>query len=162
MSIKRVRKICSGCGTPQYIFSKGLCRYCWGKAQLNINSKAPQPKQNRIKPKSYTNIPHRTDKRLNEEKEYRKIIARMDKQKNIHCFFCGEKMGKPEQHHHLNGRDNDHLTEEKYIVHVHSRCHSFYHDSSTVYMRWFDGYLERLADIDIDLAYRESLKKDKI
>jgi len=28
--IPRKRKVCKGCNTPQYLFSGGLCRNCWG------------------------------------------------------------------------------------------------------------------------------------
>lgn len=31
MAIKRTKKVCKGCNTPQYIFSKGLCKVCKAK-----------------------------------------------------------------------------------------------------------------------------------
>ncbi len=40
--IKRVKKICKGCDTPQYIFSKGMCRGCQPRKKIkngNRNSK---------------------------------------------------------------------------------------------------------------------------
>jgi hypothetical protein len=111
--------------------------------------------------KSNTKIPLRTKSRLKQESEYSGIISKMNEQKNIFCFFCGKRMNKPEDHHHLLGREGELLTYKKYIVHAHRTCHKDYHDTSALNITWFNDYLNRLSDIDEQLAYRESLKLKK-
>jgi hypothetical protein len=169
--IERKRKICSGCGTPQYIFSNKKCLHCYNLSKMEAPSvrKIPlYPSENTsqssykaITNKSGRYIPPRTNKRLSEEKEYKEWIAIMDADKNKYCFFCGEKMSKAEDHHHLAGRDGGLLTEKRYIVHAHRECHREYHDMPVDKLPWFDGFLNRLSDIDVELAERESFKRDK-
>ena len=156
------KKTCKGCDTPQYIFSKGLCKNCWGRMQsqnkpIEGRNKAVQP----LSRKSGYKIPPRTKKRSEQEKSYSKIVEKMNKDKVKVCFFCGEVMKKPEDHHHVAGRWGQDLLYEKLIVHAHRECHANYHDLPVSKLPWFMDYLNRLSDIDTDLAGREMEKYKK-
>jgi hypothetical protein len=85
----------------------------------------------------------------------------MDTQKRIECFFCGKKMKHPEDHHHLMGRDGDLLTDKRYIIHAHRTCHDQYHTSPVGKIEWFMDYVNRVSDIDPELAEREMEKFNK-
>src|SRR6056297_1921557 len=144
----------------QYIWSHGRCRMCDAKSKSTPRD-AKDLTNKPLSPLRRHNIPARTKKRLNEESLYSKIINTMDKQKGITCFFCGGKMGKPEDHHHLMGRDGALLYDRKYIVHAHRECHKMYHDVSASKIPWFLEYVNRVSDIDTDLAEREMMKLSK-
>lgn len=115
----------------------------------------------RSSPPDRYHIPPRSKKRLKQEETYHKLTKEMDEQKDIYCFFCGTKMNRPEDHHHLAGRDNEMIFDRKLLVHAHRKCHVAYHNKPVDQIPWFDSYLNRLSDIDPDLAYRESLRRDK-
>jgi hypothetical protein len=168
--IKRKRKICKGCNTPQYIFSGGYCQTCWAKQ--NIQSRAPQRRIERRSPpqgskpplKARKPLKQRSDKREGQETEYRKLIKEIDRKakegKRMECFFCGRAVENAE-HHHLKGREEDLLLEEKYIVRVHSSCHWDFHHAPIKQMTWFIAYLCRLAELDERLYHRERARMGK-
>jgi len=154
--IKRKKKICKKCGKDAYLFGLGMCQRCY------TQFKATESYHKGTSRKSNTKIPPRTKKRLEQEKLYHEITARMDEQKNKKCFFCGKGMKRPEDHHHLKGRDGDLLTDPTYIVHVHRDCHFEYHYKSVIYISWFKDYLGRLKDTDMVLYERDKMKLSKL
>ena len=164
--IERKKKICKECGTPQYIFSKGLCRRCWGKSQKQPLSLRQTPYKPLSPVKRY-NIPKRTPKRLNQEREYSIICEVIDREAKESgqwkCWFCGgefRKDYKPD-HHHVNGRDGDQLTMKKGIKLAHRSCHKSYHDRPVAKIRWFNDWLERMRYERPDLYEKEKLKLEK-
>lgn len=157
------------CGTPQYIFGHGLCRFCYGKEQMsrNIENKAPDSAYKPLSPLKRHNIPNRTQKRLNQEKEYAVICGLIDAEAKVlkrwKCWFCGNDF-RPEHrpdHHHVNGRDGDLLTQKKDIKIVHRRCHQQYHDCSVLAIKWHGSWLERIKKDYPDLYEREKEKYNK-
>jgi hypothetical protein len=67
------------------------------------------------------------------------------------CFFCDQPLGKHASHHHLKGRDGDLLTDEKYIVLSHHRCHvELWHGTPHSILEsywWWDGFQQRLKKL---------------
>jgi len=152
-------KECKICGNK--VYAKGLCQYHYWKARADINSKKPESPYKSISPKSYSKIPPRTKKRREQELAYSKIVEKMNKDKVKYCFFCGKKMAKPEDKHHVAGRWGQDLLYEKLIVHAHRECHAAFHDKSAHDLPWFLDYVNRLSDIDPDLAEKEMQKLTK-
>jgi hypothetical protein len=175
--IPRKKKICKGCGQETILFSRGLCQPCWRKqrslaevssfareAILNTpNSPVEPPKRANkgITNKSNTSVPFRTKKRSQQEKIYHGIIQEMDREKSIKCFFCGGKMNHPEEHHHIDGRDGERLTDTHNIVHVHATCHYWYHNRSVHSISWYVDWLERIQESHPDLYNKELIKYNK-
>ena len=164
--IEPKKKMCSECGTPQYLFSGGLCRYCWGKAQMDINSKAPKKPYKSIKPKSYS-IPSSTVKRAKMEREYNIIKGKMKSEArrnpDARCFFCNGrfKSSNPIDCHHLDGRVENKLTDVKGLVLVHRNCHAQYHNNPIERIKWYEEWMERIALSHPTLYDKESNKYDK-
>jgi len=166
-------KICSDCKQKKQIFSHGRCTYC--SKIHSMRSNTPQPpiysrsglrgtrgplggqsprmglKRTKIKPRS--------DKRIEQEKKYNKIKGELVKVKGP-CFFCGEPVKQPDIHH-LKGRDGDLIYNERYLVRVHRKCHSEYHDDSVEDISWFTSFLLRLREVDRALYEKELNKYDK-
>lgn len=149
--IKRKKKICKSCGKPEYIFSGGLCRQCWGLEQTlkNWASKAPR------RP-----IRYKSEKRKEEEKEYKRICKEMDTVKPHMCFFCGWEIKGRVDHHHLKGKVGGDYLDKRYIVKAHRKCHSEFHSLPVDKMWWFDAFLFRLKQVDFDLFQKELRKRD--
>ena len=104
----------------------------------------------------------RSDKRAEQEKEYakrRKIVIA----EQYNCFFCGEKFRKNYRPdiHHLKGRDNELLTDKRYLVAVHRKCHREYHDKSRCKIEWYPKYLVRLKQRDFELWQHEVWLSEK-
>ena len=168
--IPRRKKECKECGEKRYIFSHGLCEYCYRKNRVHaetsksihkIVSERPNKAVEPIKGKSGRTIPLRTKKRISQEKSYSRIIKEMDNREDIQCIFCGGYMDSPEDHHHLAGRIGDLLTNQKYIAHAHLVCHHMYHNYSVDKIRWFTSFIARLGEIDRHLSFKEVLKLNK-
>jgi ribosomal protein L37E len=160
--IERRKKICSVCGKESYIFSKGRCKSCSQKAYAKTAQNRSETTVKPLSRKSNGKIPLRTKKRSTQENEYKKICDQMDARpgKKI-CFFCGEEIKGKADHHHLDGRRGDRLIDRKYIVHAHRECHAIYHDQSMKNIPWMMGFINRLSDIDVELAERIMNKYDK-
>jgi predicted GIY-YIG superfamily endonuclease len=81
------------------------------------------------------------------------------------CFFCDTEIKGQVSHHHLNGRDGEKLNDKKYIVDSHNTCHvHLYHSSSLdliTKLNWYQGFLLRVKDIDVELWEKELLKQVK-
>lgn len=109
--IPRKLKQCKTCGTPQYLFSGGDCRDCWGK-----NKSQEQPKAVKV----YSTIKPVSDKKLVELAEYRKI---RDKWliENPFCEVCGTPYNLSV--HHKAGRTGKLLTDIRYFMTVCLRDH---------------------------------------
>jgi len=162
-------KICSDCKQKKQIFSHGRCAYC--SKIHSMRSKPPQPSVYRRSgfrgPKVYperrgglkrTYIKPRSDKRIEQEKEYAKFNPG-----NKQCFFCWVAFKKDEERdkHHLKGRRGKNLTDRKYIVHVHRGCHDDYHNKSVKDIPWHAEFALRLRRIDMALYEKEMNKYDK-
>lgn len=157
--IKRKLKICKGCGKPSYLFSGGRCKTC------DARFKRENQVQNQRSPKSGYKIPLISKSRSEGLKTYSKLIKEIDREakekKETKCFFCWQEIEGGCDHHHLNGKENERLTEKKYIVRVHRDCHNDYHNKSVHDIPWFGDYIERLRRIDTILAELETFKLNK-
>ncbi len=164
--IKQKLKECSDCGRETQIWSKGRCRIC------DARFKASQASYSGLSPSRYTKTPlnpktalqaikSKSKKRIEEEKEYKKICDEMDERKPWKCFFCSlEIKGKRVDHHHIGSRAVDYLT-PGLIVHAHRKCHSAFHDTSFSKLPWRYAYLQRLRMKGEQLYQREKMKLDK-
>lgn len=168
MKIKHKECIVDGCHYPR--FAKG---YCKNHQYLRSDNKNKSMKNNlgtnrpRIK-KSGSNIAYRSKKRSKEEIEYSKICKEIDNERKDtsqwKCYFCGKPFmpnEKPE-HHHLKGRDGDLLTDKKFIVLAHHKCHVLeYHSLPVSKIWWFDKFLNRLKKEYPKLYIKEKEKLNK-
>ena len=169
-------KICKAlnCDNPVFNNKYGFCKYhLWMSQEYRDKRKAAEKgsylTRKPLSSKKGTHIPPRKKKRLDQEIEYKKLYTRMDKEARdggrVFCFFCDKEIKGSISHHHLCGRDNEHLTEEKYIVFSHNKCHvEDYHSKSVEQLRklgWYDSFLERLLVVDEDLYNKELKKQDK-
>ena len=166
--MKQKKKICKICGEERYLFSKGMCRYCWGKEKgSEMRNNSSQLMNKPLSRKSNTNIPLRTKSRLQQERTYKIVCDMIDKEAkendNWKCFFCGEKFSvdTTPDHHHLAGRENDKLTKKSDIVLCHRVCHSQYHDKSVHSIPWYIDWLERIKDSRPELYEKELIKYNK-
>jgi len=162
--IQQKKKYCKDCGKLTYLWAYGRCKFCDQKhRQKKANEGVNKPTRG-LSRKSNGYIPPRTDKRLHEELQYKKLIKEIDKEaketKQIECFFCGENVENAE-HHHLAKRANDLLIDRAYIVRVHSKCHRDYHNKPVKQLKWFMDYVGRLTKIDPVLASKELMKYGK-
>ena len=108
----------------------------------------------------------RTPKRAKEEAEYKKLCNEIDKEARTNgcfvCFFCGGPLKKGEvQHHHLEGRENDLLTDKDNIILAHPICHSQFHDLPVRKHTWRETFLEKLREKNPRLYYKEREKENK-
>lgn len=158
-------KLCQTCGKYP-VFSKGLCKYCYLKAnslkQIKKVYKYTQAKQKAIKTVS--------DKRKTQLKLYEQ--AKQEKIREIKsdnkwfCFICGVSFGEEEvvDCHHTNNRQEDSVFDKKYLVFVHRACHTAYHNDTYSRLsanRWYNLFMERLKEIDPELYNKELKKKNK-
>ena len=148
--IQRTLKKCKSCGQETVIWGHGRCRRCDALYKAN---------------KASTLIKPRTDKRKQQEAEYKKICDEIDREaienKQTECLFCGKPIKGRADHHHIIGRDGDKLTEKKYIKRAHHKCHMDYHGVSAKKILWWDGYLLRVKKIDEKVYLRDLWKLDK-
>ena len=170
--IKRKKKICKGCHHEKYLFGNGLCDYCYKKAQIRSKGAPNKPIQRRsplkgskvpLEGKSRSmalNIKPRSEKRADQEKEYKKIKREMLKKKQP-CFFCGKEIKDKPDIHHLKGREGSLLIDKKYLVVVHRRCHTTYHDMSIEKWPWKEEFLERVREVSEEIYLRIIWRCDK-
>ena len=160
--IEPKKKICSKCGTPQYLFSGGMCRYCWGVSKMN----APKPPHDGTAPPIKYKIPNRTKKRKDQELEYSILCGIIDTEAKESgkwkCFFCDGKIkGTKADHHHLLGREGDALIRKENIVIAHRNCHAQYHQRSIHDIHWYVDWLERIQISHPWLYEKELIKYNK-
>jgi len=143
-------KSCSepGCNYP--VFSKGLCRSHW------------QYKHGRP-------IPKRTKKRGKQEKEYldkRQQFIEKKRQENhgiLVCIFCGKRIFGMPDIHHLMGRDDETLLDERFWGLAHNKCHVYeYHSKSWQDIEWWDNYLDTIrSDYPQEILEKELKRMNK-
>ena len=154
-------KVClvPDCNNP--VFAKGYCTY----------HQYLRPKKKR-KPLKTPLIPIRSDKRVREEEEYRKVCDEIDRELQevgkFRCFFTNELLpaGIKPSHHHLRGRVGKLLTDKRYIVPVLDEPHMNYHDmpvEKLSRLSWYPGFLKRLRNKEMgeELYQKELNKRDK-
>ena len=164
--IKQKIKECKDCGWTTQLWSGGRCKPCDSRFKASMRTFKPlsplKGSKSPLKPLTPSHsINKKSKRRIEEEVEYRKLVAKMELVKRKQCFFCGsEILGKKWDPHHLDGRDEHYLT-PGLLVHSHRRCHMEYHDVSAKKIGWFYGYLERIRMKGEMLYEREKMKLDK-
>jgi hypothetical protein len=119
--------------------------------------------------KSRAKIPHQSPKRKITADIYRQITQDMwdNAVKNgaNYCFFCGEKMTKREDNHHLKGRDGFLFIDPDWLVLAHNDCHFWkYHKLSIEVLSklpWWNSFLTRLQAKSEELYQLEMKKFEK-
>lgn len=154
-----------GCNNP--VFSNGYCSWHQSdrtdKKYLKSLLKKYQKGNAKIKPKS--------EKRTQEDIIYKQVKklkeVQLKKKGEWRCIFCNMPFSDYETPgwHHLSGRDGDLITDPKYLFPAHSNCHlRDYHQATVQHMKsmfWYEGFLERIENIDIDLYNKEMRKASK-
>lgn len=133
------------CSNP--VFSKGFCSF---HGYMGLEAPQSVSKKRSRESNTYTKV--KENKRLQ--------LIRDD---NWRCIFCNQEL--PEQvefrpdWHHLKGRDGSLFMDEKYLWPAHTECHiNIYHQSSVstlVSMYWWEQFLHRLKEIDVELYNKE-------
>lgn len=142
-------KKCLECDNP--VFGKGYCKY---HQYLRTDVKK------KIKPVS--------DKRRAQNKEYSVIRKKAYEEavinKNDICFMCGKKISSNFDWHHLDGREEDNLLNDEFIVFTHHQCHMAIHNLPVhmlLRFKWYEQFLERLKIKSLLLYEREYEKRYK-
>jgi len=108
-----------------------------------------------------------SDKRAVQLRHYNRIKAELEEELKARgewvCVFSGVPLNEnePAIFHHLIGRENDLLTDKKFLRPVLHEYHTMYHDqpfSKLKTMWWWSGFLQRVKAIDEDLWYSFSIK----
>ena len=112
-----------------------------------------------------------TKKRAAQTRAYKKAkIERAEELKEQGkwvCIFTGQPIpeyltGDQVPVHHLKGRKEDDLVDKKFFgFYIEQQCHSDYHDkpfSKLKTLWWWNGFLDRVKEIDKDLWYGLTLK----
>jgi 5-methylcytosine-specific restriction endonuclease McrA len=108
----------------------------------------------------------RTPKRTKQEAEYKKLCDEIDKEAKekgeYRCFFCGKDIKGRADHHHLDGRENEHLLDRERIVLAHNQCHvQEYHGMSVRKQSWREVFMDNLRAKDLRLYFKEREKENK-
>jgi hypothetical protein len=107
----------------------------------------------------------RTPKRTKQEAEYKKLCDEIDKEAKekgeYKCFFCGKPIKGRADHHHAEGRLNEHLLDKDKIILGHPACHLEYHDLPVRKQSWREVFLENLRAKDLRLYFKEREKENK-
>lgn len=82
------------------------------------------------------------------------------------CFFSGYPLNTEEKaiFHHLVGRENDLLTDKKFLRPVLHEFHVKYHDVPFSKLKtewWWNGFMQRLKALDEDLWYNHVLRCER-
>lgn len=146
---KHIEYKCYSCGRtmPKWY---GICPYC--KEELSVEEVDVKVIEKRLAPVS--------KKREKQLKEYKKIKESLPDTK---CFFCDKKLSGEIGCHHLDGREEALLTFDKWMKMVHAGCHRKFHDFTIDKLRrlpWYEGFLQRLKDID-DYLYDKQIAKER-
>ena len=158
-------KTCKAPGCRYPVFSHGYCRvHQWMRKDEKHLMKASKQRSR----KKWANIPSVSKKRSKQLKSYSELCEEMDKRavanKEYVCFFCGGEVEGRADHHHLNGKENQRLTNDKYLVLAHRKCHSDYHSLSVEKLMkkdWYEGFLDRLLTKSRFLYRKEIIKQEK-
>lgn len=125
-------KICTGgCQKPRVIWKriKGIawCKDCWFKT--GVKQSADQSKENQLKYKTYKPIPHRSPKRIEQEKIYNgKRIIFLSENPMCQAKCVINCQIKSNQIHHKKGRTGDLYIDESHFLAVCGACHSWITD----------------------------------
>jgi hypothetical protein len=153
------------CNYPVFGTDKNTGKgFCKGHQFLRTD-KTPKQRKSLKRPP----IPFRSNKRVVEEEEYRKVCNEIDeklkKEGKWRCFFTGKELPNKASHHHLLGRDGSLLMDERWIVPCFDEPHLNYHDLSVEKLEkfsWYAGFLKRLKEKDEGLYQKEIDKTNKI
>lgn len=80
------------------------------------------------------------------------------------CFFSGLPLHEDAVFHHLIGRENELLTDKKFLVPVLHEYHQRYHDVPFSKLKnewWWDGFMKRLKEKDENLWYNHKLRSER-
>lgn len=109
--------------------------------------------------KGNAKIKHKSDKRIAEDKVYAKMNPA-----NTRCFFSNKPLDETKEKHHLWGRSGSNYLDEKFLMWVNHKYHMDYHHKPYDYLvkqPWYEGFLKRLKNIDINLWNKEKRKERK-
>ena len=130
------KKICKGCQTEQYIWSKGYCKQCASKNYNKVNKVS-------IKQAETNKILHT-------------IYSVMDVKPDKKCFFCGSKNNITHCHLVRRSYSQKLIVHPLNIVHACLDCHNTYDNDITerVLLNNYDKALERIKMLDCDYYNR--------
>lgn len=152
-------KLCKveGCNNP-----------VWGKEYCKNHQYLRKDISRSISKKPIKAIRKFSVKRNEQNKDYlllkEEAVAEGRKKGHIICFFCNKKIQGIPDWHHLDGREEDKLTDTDKLVFVHRKCHSNIHNMSYDHLSLlpcYNGYLDRLRAIAEYLYLREYEKRHK-
>ena len=98
------------------------------------------------------------------EKVKQELEVELKERGEWRCFFSGLPLGEKAVFHHLVGRENDLLTDKKFLRPVLHEYHMKYHDVPFSKLKtewWFSGFMDRLKALDEDLWYSHVLKCER-
>jgi len=152
------------CNYPVFGTDKNTGKgFCKGHQFLRTD-KTPKQRKSLKRPP----IPFRSNKRVVEEEEYRKVCNEIDeklkKEGKWKCFFTNSLLPNKASHHHLKGRDGELLTDKRFIVPVLDNPHLLYHDMSVdklSQLSWYPVFLENLRRKSETLYQKEIDKTNK-
>jgi hypothetical protein len=164
--MKDMAKLCKHCGKYP-VFSHDHCLGCQrfrkDKKYLKSVLKSYKKQKGTIKPIS--------DKRKQENIKYEK--AKKEKEAQLkaegkwRCFFSDIPLKEEERPswHHLKGRDGDLFCDPYYLVPSYDLYHVYKYHKLTVkelmLESWYEGFLQRLKEIDVKLYEKEINKREK-
>ena len=80
------------------------------------------------------------------------------------CFFSGLPLSDNAVWHHIIGRENDLLTDKKFLRPVLHEYHVEYHDQPFSKLKsewWWDGFMNRLKALDENVWYNHKLRSER-
>jgi hypothetical protein len=152
-------KLCivPGCNNP--IWGKGYCKY-HQYLRSDISTVISNKPRKAIKKLSV--------KRTVQNEAYislkNKSVLEARKKGKIKCFFCNKDINGIPDWHHLDGREENKLTDTSRLVFVHRKCHGKIHDLSYEMLSrlpCYESYLMRLKAVDELLYFKEYEKRNK-
>lgn len=155
-------KLCNHCGKWP-VFAAGFCKYHQYKRKMRGGDKY----ESKPRPKSL--IPKESKIRKKERIRYLDQIKMFWDESVANgtdfCFFCGIKMLKRDNIHHLQGRTGDYYLDKEWFVNAHNDCHVFkYHYMPMVQLMqqpWYSSFLARLKSKSEILYYKELKRQAK-
>jgi len=160
-------KQCSSEGCDNPIFSNDYCKW---HQHMRTDKKWLKTILKQHK-KGNTKIKSKSEKRIDQDLIYK--LAKAERKKELiaeseyRCIFCTLPFYDTvtPDWHHLKGRDGDLFIDKRYLYPAHTKCHiEDYHQATVKHMKmmfWYEGFLNRLKDIDIDLWNKEKRKEDR-
>lgn len=164
---------CSEPNCTNNVFGGNFCQYHQFRRRMNggdlFKRKAKKKASEPPKDLFGTYIPSESKRRKIERKRYSEQIAEFWEEsvasKEDFCFFCGIRMSKRDNIHHLRGRTGDYYNDKQYWVNAHQKCHTeCYHMMSLEKLEqepWYDEWMERLKSKDYHSYAKELRKRDK-